>query len=294
MTNLERLPGALLLVAAICAVACGQKQPPASAQGVEQAGPEAGPEELDPEAEARIEKINALINELNAAIESQDADKFWSAFTTETRDLFYKVAQLDMAIAGIKDRSPADHVLKQQKDFNVVYTIENFDPVEMTGILVGVLRDTGDEARFPMAFVEQEDGTILVDYTGVLTERLANLKASRMRTLVAELNKAVDTADADLYRSVLTDATVVGCPAFLHDVPAKGKKPPKLEAILKAMQGASLFVEITEMDAESLSAILSTTTAGEPGKKVDVKFVFEEGIMRLDASAACVPQGKAE
>lgn len=288
MTHTNRWIGPVLFASCLLAIACGPKPPPA---GGHQAGGQGQMDEpleeaVDPEVEARIEKIEALVNELNEAIDKQDAEKFWSAFTNETRDLFYKVAQLDMAIAGIKDKSPAEHVLQQQKDFNVVYTIENLDAEKMTATLVGVLRDSGDEVRFPMAFVEQDDG-ILVDYTDVLTERLDNLKAARMRSLVEDLNRAVADADVELFSSILTDTTLEGCPTFLHDVPAKGKKPPKVESVLKAMKSAEIVVEIMEMDAGALSADVRTTVKGEAGKDLELKFVFEEEAMRIDASGGC-------
>ncbi|MBW2261342.1 MAG: hypothetical protein JRG91_05145 [Deltaproteobacteria bacterium] len=275
---------------AICvlAAACGPKPAPeAAGVGDPDQQVEPAPEPVDPEVEARIEKINSLVNEINAAIETQDAAKFWSVFTNETRDLFYKVATLDMAIAGIKDRSPADHVLQQQKDFDVVYTVEEVDAVEMTATLVGVMRGSGDEVRFPMTFIQGADA-ILIDYTVVLNERFLNLKTARMRSLVGELNRAVDEADVELFKSVLTDATVVGCPGFLHEVKAKGKKPPKIESILKSLQKKALVVELAEEDSETLSATLSVKV-GDETVTLDVQFVFEEEMMRLDGSSACAP-----
>jgi len=269
-------------------VACGPKPAPETApqpDAVQQVEPATKP--VDPEVAARLEKISTLVNEINAAIETQDAEKFWSVFTNGTRDLFYKVANLDMAIAGIKDRSPAEHVLQQQKDFDVVYTLEDVDAEAMTATLVGVMRGSGDEVRFPMAFVQDGD-TILIDYTQVLEERFKNLKAARMRSLVVDLNKAIDEGDAGLLTSILTDATVTGCPGFLHDVKAKGKKPPTAEDILKALKKAVVIVELAEEDPETLSAKLSVKT-GEKTSTVEVTFVFEEEMLRIDGSSACAP-----
>ncbi len=275
---------------AICAlaVACGPKPAPETAPAGDQVQQiEHAPEPVDPEVEARIEKINLLVNEINAAIETQDAEKFWSVFTNETRDLFYKVATLDMAIAGIKDRSPGEHVLQQQKDFDVVYTLEDVDAVEMTATLVGVMRGSGDEVRFPMAFVQDGD-TILIDYTAVLNERFLNLKTARMRSLVEDLNQAIDEGNVELYTSVLTDATLTGCPGFLHEVKGKGKKPPKVEDVLKGLKKSVVVVKVAEEDPETLSAKLSVTVGSET-KIVDAKFVFEEEKLRIDGSSVCAP-----
>jgi hypothetical protein len=268
-------------------VACGPKPAPETAppDPVQQVEPE--PEPVDPEIEARLEKIDVLVNEINAAIETQDAEKFWSVFTNETRDLFYKVANLDMAIAGIKDRSPAEHVLQQQKDFDVVYTLEDVDAEGMTATLVGVMRGSGDEVRFPMAFVQDGDA-ILIDYTQVLEERFMNLKAARMRSLVVDLNRAIDEGDAELLTSILTDATVTGCPGFLHEIKKKGKKPLTAGDMLKALKKAVVIVELTDEDPEKLSAKLNVT-AGEKTSTVDVTFVFEEEMLRIDGSSACAP-----
>jgi hypothetical protein len=281
MEQPARTTGVILLAIA-CIAGCGPKQAPATEPSVPQLTEHAAVQ-VDPDAEATQQKLTVLINEINAAIEGQNAEAFWSVFTNESRELFYQVARLDMAIAGVKDQSPSEHVLKQQKDFNVVYTIENVDTAEMTATLVGILRRTGDEVRFPLAFIEQ-DGKILIDYTQVLTERLDNLKVARMRSLIEELNTAIDVADADLFSAVLTDTTLTGCPDFLMKPAKPPKKAPKLTDILKGLQKAGIVVEIENEDASTMSASLAVVIGEGETRTVPVQFVFEEEVMRLDAS----------
>jgi hypothetical protein len=278
----------LTLVPLALPLSCGPKEPPRAGGQQQVLVEDTGPveEQIDPAVQARIDELVGMVNEINEAIAKQDKDAFWAKFTERSHELFIKVALLDMAIAGIKDVEPSDHILKQQKDFNVVYTLEDVDPGAMKATLVGVMRDTGDEVRFPIGFVEK-DGKLLFDYTDVLSGRLDNLKVARMRALVAELNASVDGGDAALYASILTAPTLEGCPDFFGLLPKKGKKPPKTEAVLKSLQKIDTTISLVDIDPTTNTATLKATTDGGEPVTLAISFVIEGGIIKIDAASAC-------
>jgi hypothetical protein len=269
-------------------VACGPKEPPETPPGdqvvVEDAEPEPEPE-VSPEHQALIEQFEGLVKGLNDAIEAQDKEAFQAIFSKRSQELFFKVALLDMFIAGVQNVPPAEHILKQQKDFNVVYTVKDPDPEAMTGTLVGVLRDSGDEAQFPMGFVEEE-GKLVIDYTEVLTERLDNLKVARMRALVVELNTAVDEASEEAYTAILTDSTVETCPDFFQVLKPQ-KKAPKIGSMLKKMQKAGVVIELDDIDPTKNTAVLKASKDKEEPKILEVTFILESGIIKVDATSGC-------
>ncbi len=229
-----------------------------------------------------IGDAQSLVAKVNEAIAALDATAMFALMTEQTKAMFVLLAQMDMAVAGIQDMSPQEHVVSQQKDFDVVYTLEDIDPEAWTATLVGVVRNSGNEVRFPIQLVPG-DGVLLFDYTEVLSKRIKNMTKVLVVKLVERVAGAVKTADAASYTSAFSPSSFASCP----DPFAVGPAGADASTILAKAKASKLSIGEPQVNAADLVATIPFTLGDTQAGTITVTLVLEGGTFYMDASSSC-------
>lgn len=227
-----------------------------------------------------VDQYNGLINTVNEAISELESERFFTLMTDETAHLFILLAEMDLALAGIHDTDPSEHVVQQQKDFDVVYTLEEIDTEESSATLVGVMRDSGTEARFPVKFVES-DGGLVLDYTAVLEKRVKNMTKVLVEQLARRVNDSVMEDDAEAFAAAFTPGSLETCPDPLG---LGASDPAELFSSLKVEK---IVLGKAYVDAADMHATLGYTKDGSEAGTIETMLVVDGGDMHLDVSSAC-------
>lgn len=288
ITALAILPFTLLL-------ACGPKPPPedpTGGDGKNEAQKTSDTQTQIAEQQQReymVEQYTTLINKVNEAIDALDDETLYSLMTQETQEMFSVLAQMDMYVANIQNVAPPDHVVQQQKDFNVVYTLEDIDTETGTATLVGVMRDSGNEVRFPISFAQKQEA-YLFDYTEVLSKRVKNMTKVILVQLLARLNQAVEDQDLEAFESVFAPGSLESCPDPFGLASDTGHSDLGTKELLQEIKEKKIVMGEPQVNTpDPLGTV--PYTAGETASTIKVTLVLEKGRAYLDASGNCDPLG---
>ncbi|MFH1436750.1 MAG: hypothetical protein ABIJ56_13665 [Pseudomonadota bacterium] len=305
------VPAAAALVLLASCAAGPETAPPAQ----EPAPP--APEPVDTaqdEEAAQLEKneesMRAAVARLNEAVKQEDVKLLAEAVSKQTFELMIERARKEAVYKGIGKEPVAADVIADLHRWKVVFSLATLNTTMKTALL-WAWAGSWLYLKADIVFVEEDGRTVLdistwygktvADYDKVIKEREekeAVMKPAAGK-LVADLNKALDEADAGLLAAALSPRTLELAVELLGLLPKKqgGKDEPTPEKLAALLSSKIDRIELKSLDTYSSNVVLaihphvpSKAKAGQqPAQPFDQYMLLapsgKEGGFVLDCSA---------